>query len=222
MKRNRIALPLALIGAGVGAGVGFALLARKVNARETRHFDARARQRVPKRRRPVTRALATAIGPLGKWWLQMPLAAVAAGSAWRVRGLRAGAPIAAVSAAAASLAWVLEKSMRPRKPPPGRHDPSEPAFPSGHALQTSAVALTTAYVLTREGMAPGVATVPLAVALPLASGMAKIYGDGHWLTDVLGGYLLGTALAASAAGGYELARPRRSSPIARARAILKR
>ena len=215
-------LPLALIGAGVGAGVGFALLARKVNAHETRSIDARARKRFPQRRRRSTRMMARSIAPLGKWWGQMPIAALAAGTAWRLRGPRAGAPIAAVSAAAASLAWVLEQAMRPRTPPPGRHSPTEPAFPSGHALQTSAVALATAWVLTREGLASPTGAVPLAVALPLASGLAKLYEDKHWFTDVVGGYLLGIGLAASAAGGYELVRPRRTPLVARARAWMSR
>ena len=215
-------LPLALIGAGVGAGVGFALLARKVNAHETRSLDARARKRFPQRRRRSTRMMARSIAPLGKWWGQMPIAALAAGTAWRLRGPRAGAPIAAVSAAAASLAWVLEQAMRPRTPPPGRHSPTEPAFPSGHALQTSAVALATAWVLTREGLASPTGAVPLAVALPLASGLAKLYEDKHWFTDVVGGYLLGIGLAASAAGGYELARPRRTPLAARVRAWMTR
>ena len=222
MRRDDTALPIALLGAGLGAGLGFVLLARKVNAHGTRGVDARARKRFPKRRNRTTRTLAAAIGPLGKWWGQMPLAAAAAGAAWRLRGPRAAVPIGAASAAAASLAWALERAMRPRTPPPGRHSPTEPAFPSGHALQTSAVALTVAYVLSREGLVRGASAAPLAVALPLASGMAKLYLDGHWFTDVLGGYLLGGTLAASAAAGYEIARPRRAPRLARARAWLAR
>jgi len=58
--------------------------------------------------------------------------------------------------------------------------------------------------------------------LPLASGLAKLYVDAHWFTDVVGGYLVGTALAASAAAAYELARPRRRSLAARARAWMTR
>jgi PAP2 superfamily protein len=96
--------------------------------------------------------------------------------------------------------------MRPRKPPPGRHSPTEPAFPSGHALQTAGVAWTTAYVLVREGIAPPGAVVPLALLLPAVSGMVKLWRDRHWFTDVIGGYLLGATLAASGAAGYEIAR----------------
>jgi undecaprenyl-diphosphatase len=213
---------MALLGAGVGAGVGFALLARSVNARHTRRLDAKARQQFPKRRRPATKAAATAIEPLGKWWGQMPLAALVTAAAWRIRGPGAGVPVAASSAAAASLAWMLERVMKPRKPPPGRRSPTEPAFPSGHALQTSALALTAAYVLTREGIAPAVGVVPLSVAFPLASGLAKLYLDKHWLTDVLGGYLLGAALAGAVTGAYELDRARPGRRLTRVIARLAR
>jgi membrane-associated phospholipid phosphatase len=222
MRGDNAALPIALIGAGIGAGLGFVLLARKVSAHETRPLDARARQRAPKRRRRATRKIAAAMNPLGKWWGQMPLASAAAGVVWRLRGPRAVAPIAAVSAVAASLSWVLEQAMRPRTPPPGRHSPTEPAFPSGHALQASAVALTAAYVLSREGIATASGTAPLAVALPVVSGLSKLYLDRHWLTDVIGGYLLGGALAASAAAAYELGRPRRAPRALRVRAWLAR
>jgi undecaprenyl-diphosphatase len=209
MRHHQALLPIALIGGGVGAAIGFTLLARGVKRHRTRHIDGTVRKALPKRHRRVTRVAMQMIDPLGKWYGQTPLAALATAAVWRARGPRAALPIAAASASAASLAWVLEQTMRPRKPPPGRHSPTEPAFPSGHALQTSAVAWTTAYVLVRDGMAPAAATVPLAVALPALSGL-------------VGGYLVGAALAASATAGYEVARPRRRRRLARALAGLAR
>ncbi len=220
-------LPAALLGAGVGATVGFALLARAVNAHATSQFDGAARKQFPKRRRRATRALATGIGPVGKWWGQAPLAAAAAALAWRSRGPNAAVPIAAASATAAALAWGLEQWMPQRQPPPGRHSPTEPAFPSGHALQTSAVAWTVAWVLSRERLGRRAVTIPVALTIPIMSGLAKAYLDKHWLTDVLGGYLVGAAIAAPAAAGYELARPRRrprdraARLRARAKALLR-
>lgn len=205
MRHHRNAVPGALIGVGVAGLIGFTLLARHVAAHETRALDGRARRQFPKRRRRLTRVTARAIEPLGKWWGQVPVAAAMSALTWRRRGPRAAVPIASASALAASLAWVLERVMRPRTPPPGRHSPTEPAFPSGHALQTSAVAWTTAYVLLRERLGPRTGVIPVAVALPVASGLAKLYLDKHWFTDVMGGYLLGAALAASVAAGYEMA-----------------
>ncbi|HUQ84411.1 MAG TPA: phosphatase PAP2 family protein [Gemmatimonadaceae bacterium] len=213
MRHNRMVLPMALVGAG--SGIAFLLLKRRVMAHETRRVDGQVRKRFRKRRRPIARAFATGIGPLGKWWGQMPVSLGIATVAWRARGPRAAAPIAAASAAAAALAWVLEQAITPRTPPPGRHQPSEPAFPSGHALNTSAAAWTAAYVLVREGLVSPASAIPLAIALPAASGLAKLYTDGHWFTDVAGGYLLGATVAAAAATGHELARPRRRSIVAR-------
>src|SRR5690242_388411 len=207
MTRQDISIPAALAGVGVGAGLAFTLLARRVSAHTTRGTDGGVRKRVPKRRRRATRIAANVIGPLGKWYGQSPMAALVAAATWRAKGPRAAAPIAAASATAASLAWALERTMRPRKPPPGRHSPTEAAFPSGHALQTAAVAWTCAYVLLREGLAPRSAVVSLALALPAASGLAKVYLDKHWFTDVVGGYLLGATIAAGAAAGHEIARP---------------
>jgi undecaprenyl-diphosphatase len=209
MRRQDISIPAALAGGGVGAGLAFTLLARNVKAHETRRVDGGTRKRVPKRHTRTTRIAANVIRPLGKWYGQSPLAALVAAATWRAKGPRAAAPIAAASATAASLAWALERTIRPRKPPPGRHSPTEPAFPSGHALQTAAVAWTCAYVLLREGVARPSAVVPLALALPAASGLAKVYMDKHWFTDVVGGYLLGATIAAGAAAGHEIARPRR-------------
>ena len=222
MRNQHALLPIGLIGAGVGAAIGFALLARGVNRHNTRRIDGTVRRALPKRHRRVTRVAMQVWEPLGKWYGQTPVAALTTAAVWRARGPRAALPIAAASASAASLAWVLERTMRPRKPPPGRHSPSEPAFPSGHALQTTAVAWTTAYVLVRDGMAPAGAAVPLAVALPAVSGIVKLWRDRHWFTDVVGGYLLGAALAASATAGYEMARPRRRPRLRRAVASLAR
>ena len=222
MRHHHAVLPIALIGAGAGAAIGFTFLARGVKRHRTRRVDGTVRAALPKRHRRATRVAMQVIEPLGKWYGQMPIATLAAAAVWRAKGPRAAVPIAAASASAASLAWVLERTMHPRKPPPGRHSPTEPAFPSGHSLQTAGVAWTTAYVLVREGIAPPGAAVPLALVLPAVSGMVKLWRDRHWFTDVLGGYLLGAALAAAAAAGHEIARPRRRRRIPRALASLAR
>ena len=201
---HRYVLPLALIGAGAGAAAGFVLLARKVNLHETRALDAKMRRQFPRRRRRATRRAAEAVQPLGKWWSQVPIGLGAAGLLWNARRNRAALSIAGSSAAAAALAWLLEQTMSPRKPPPGRHSPTEPAFPSGHALQTSTLSWTVAYVLSKEGLVPRGTAVPLSLILPAAAGLTKLYLDKHWFTDVVGGYLLGAAIAGTAAAAYEL------------------
>ncbi len=72
------------------------------------------------------------------------------------------------------------------------------AFPSGHATQTAAVAVTLAAlgaVLT--GSWPRKVTIWSAAALGcLIVGFSRVYLGVHWPTDVLGGYALGALWAA--------------------------
>jgi len=77
-------------------------------------------------------------------------------------------------------------------------------------------------VLTREGLASPARAVQVALMVPAVSGLAKLRLDRHWFTDVLAGYLLGGAIAASSAAAYELARPRRRPRLIRAIARLAR
>jgi membrane-associated phospholipid phosphatase len=64
--------------------------------------------------------------------------------------------------------------------------------------------------------------VPVALIVPGVSGLARLWLDRHWFTDVLAGYLLGGAIAASSAAAYELARPRRRARLLRVIAKLTR
>jgi undecaprenyl-diphosphatase len=60
------------------------------------------------------------------------------------------------------------------------------SFPSNHALNTAAIA---AFLLVLYP-ASGWASLPLVGVI----GFARVYGGGHYLTDVLGGWALGAAL----------------------------
>jgi hypothetical protein len=81
-------------------------------------------------------------------------------------------------------------------------------FPSGHTFGPGTVALTAAYVLAREGLAPAAAALPTALALPLITAGGKLIEQKHWASDVAGGYLGALALAGAGAAAYERARAR--------------
>lgn len=202
---NRTIAPaVLLIGAGVTAAAAFAALTRQVDIHGTRNFDGAVRRRFPKRRRPLTKAAANAIGPLGKEFVHAPIALAVAGYIWaRERRGAAAATLVLASLASTGTSRLFERVMKQRRPPPGRHSRVEPAFPSGHSLETTVVSLVAGYVLVREGLASAYVAAPIAAATPVISGAARLYLDRHWPTDVIGGWLAGLSLAAGCLALYE-------------------
>jgi undecaprenyl-diphosphatase len=201
--KPRLSRAFILFATGLGATVALAALSKKVKGHETASFDGRARRRFPKRRRKLTKQLATLVGPMGKEWIHGPIAAVVGLHLWREGRRGAAATILASSAVSAGLSHLFDATITPRKAPPGRHSRKVRSFPSGHSLETSAVSLTIAYVLVREGMADGRIALPAALTVPVLSGLGRLYLDRHWTTDVLAGWLAGTAVAAASAAAYE-------------------
>jgi undecaprenyl-diphosphatase len=199
----RSRLTVSLLVTSTLTATAFAALARGVGSHATAHADGRARRRFPKRRRRLTKRVVSAIGPLGKEWIHGPLALAAAGYLWRHgAGERAAIPVLA-SVASTALSRTFERTLRSRRPPPGRHSPTEPSFPSGHSLETAAVSMTTAYVLAREGRAHPVAATALGLLPSAMSGLGRLYLDRHWLTDVVAGWLAGISVATACAALYE-------------------
>jgi len=80
---------------------------------------------------------------------------------------------------------------------------TEPAYPSGHTTDATAVVATSAFLLVQQGIAPPGLIVPVAVALAVITGVSRVLLGWHWPTDVLGGWCTGIAVAACSAGLYE-------------------
>jgi membrane-associated phospholipid phosphatase len=81
---------------------------------------------------------------------------------------------------------------------------TEPAYPSGHTSDATAVLVTGAYLLVREGVVPIEIAVTTAVLLAIVTGVSRVLLGWHWATDVVGGWFTGVAVAAGSAGLYEL------------------
>jgi undecaprenyl-diphosphatase len=84
-----------------------------------------------------------------------------------------------------------------------RRGKTEPAFPSGHTADATAVLATAGYLLVREAMLPARVVVPVAAALAIATGASRVALGWHWGTDVVGGWLTGAAVALACAAAYE-------------------
>lgn len=214
--RPRRAAPVAAVAAGLSAA-GFAAVTTLVSAERLRVVDRRVHERLGREHGRAARRAATTIGYLGKPWAHSAVAALLAtlvshkGSLDGERAIKLSSALS--STASRTFDWLLPH----RAPPPGRRRPSEQSYPSGHTLETAAVALTAAYVLWREGLADARIATPVAVLLPLIEGTGRIYLDRHWASDVLGGVLAGVSVAALCVTGYEVRRgtsrggaPRRS------------
>lgn len=114
---------------------------------------------------------------------------------------------AALTELAAGLTGLLVKvtvaRVRPRLPDPVAHAPGF-SFPSGHAM--TAMASCAILLLVLLPVVPRRAR-PVAWAIAavtvLGTGLTRIALGVHWVSDVLGGWLLGFALVASTAWAFE-------------------
>jgi undecaprenyl-diphosphatase len=197
--------PSQLLLISAGALVAFGYTSWLVARRRTAEVDGQAREELQAARAAASDAAAKASGPLGKEYLHVP---AAVGLTWFLRrrglGRRASVPLAA-SVASELLNRLVTRTLHIRVVPPGHpaHRQQKPSFPSGHAMETTGVALTAAYVLARERILhPGVAFAA-AGALAAASALGRLLLDRHWVSDAIGGVLLGGAVAAASGAAYE-------------------
>ncbi|MEU2026372.1 phosphatase PAP2 family protein [Streptomyces sp. NPDC016469] len=79
------------------------------------------------------------------------------------------------------------------------------AYPSGHAMTATVSCGLLLWLLHRSGARRGVwwAAVGAAAVSVLGVGLTRLYLGVHWPSDVLGGWLLGAALAALAIRGFD-------------------
>ena len=186
------------------AAAGFVALTRAVAQGKTARWDHRAKRAVHAAGGKQALSVAShATTPLGKWWGQVPAALLTAVKLRNKGRVGAAWAIAGTSVVAAVLPPVLDRLTVQRLSPRERRGGPKPSYPSGHALRTSAMAISVGYVMHRERLAaPGWLT-PLA-PLSLATGLGRLILDRHWTSDVAGGYCAGIALGAASAGLYEL------------------
>ena len=195
--------PLLLWSLSAGATAAYVVVANRVAAQRTSRLDESARNTLQQSRRPSGELAASATNPLGKEWLHIP-AAVALSAYLGRRGIGRAAVLPAVASVIAEIASRALDHLPPhRHPPAGHPKPHKPSFPSGHALETTAVAATSAYILAREDVTSAPTAFTIALALALASTFGRLYRDRHWASDAVAGGSMGLAIAATCAALYE-------------------
>ena len=196
----------ALAAAGIGAGLGVVALAAATRSRVVQRMDDAVEDRVGPLRPRIHRAARVGTLP-GEPYAHWPLGAAIAGTVI----LRRDGPMrrAVVPMASASLGAILThhavKAVYRRVRP--RHavlrGKSEPAFPSGHTADATAVLATGAYLLVREELAPPGIVAPIVAMAALSVGASRVALGWHWTSDVIGGWLAGVAVASGCAIAYE-------------------
>ena len=194
------------VGASLGAAAVlltaaglFAVIARTVATKEAEPTDQSVHEWAQEHR---TAPLDVVTKPITL--LSVPMIVVSATAAlvwWLHHQDRkdASLAIAFTPLAAAAVGQSFTSFFAQRNPPDhlatGTGEPTEATFPSGHTTGVTAEALAIAYILSREKLAsPGVLAALL--AWPFVVGVTRLYRDRHWLSDVLAGWVAGTAVAA--------------------------
>ena len=132
----------------------------------------------------------------------------AAAAAWMWRRWREPMLVAVAVSGEVAIFLLVTLVVDRRRPPVGPMDEAPPtsSFPSGHTA--AAVAMYGALaVLASERARSALARwlfVALAVALPLLVACSRLYRGMHYLTDVLGGLLLGGVWLAATVRGIRL------------------
>ncbi|WP_147391631.1 phosphatase PAP2 family protein [Galactobacter valiniphilus] len=122
---------------------------------------------------------------------------------WRRRSLYPLLLLAGAAAASVLLTVALKNALdRPRPPYELAVPPFETSgsFPSGHTLNSTALALVLCYLMLRFSRPRPLKLVAIGVALIYiaAMGVSRLYLGAHWLTDVVSGWALGLLVAALA------------------------
>ncbi|MFJ8013391.1 phosphatase PAP2 family protein [Streptomyces sp. NPDC096339] len=149
----------------------------------------------------VTRLMLVLTDWLWDPWTMRALAALACAWLWwrgdRERAWRVGLATVAAAAVNQGLKALVGRE-RPVWPDPV-HSSQYAAYPSGHAMTAAVVCGLLLWLLPRSTAPAAVAAAwALAVVSVAGVGFTRIYLGVHWLSDVIGGWLLGVALVALA------------------------
>jgi membrane-associated phospholipid phosphatase len=169
------------------------MIARSLRDSDPPLIDRRARRIARSRPMRVAARILWPLFPLGLPAVYIGIAHATARALHR-RGRRGGLAIVT----SAWLGWLVHRALklvytreRPRRRGVKRRTDS---YPSGHTTGATALAITMAYVLRRRRLISLPRAVAIASIAPATMGVYRLIDDEHWVTDVVGGWLLGGAI----------------------------
>lgn len=191
-----------LAAACIALACVFAAFGADVLAGDHRAMDERLRRWTVERRSPVGVAIADFISSVGATEVLVVLASLVGWLALR-RGF-AWLAILVVSAAVSSqYVGLLKRSYDIVRPPTGVAERVSLGFPSGHSSGAAAICVFLGYVVVRKRRVSVSVATSAGVGTVLLVGLSRIYLDYHWLSDVLGGWMVGTAIGVGACAVWE-------------------
>lgn len=206
--------PLALLAAAsVGFIVVFVQFGSEVLERETVTVDLAIRGWMLGVRTPGLIGVFAMVTRFGAWYSLVAAALVTAYVLSRRGARRRPLVVASVPFILSLIVYVLKNLYGVARPNVAAALTF--SFPSGHTSASTAVALVIGYVLRRERVSPRLG-LAIAIAVPIAVGISRIVLDMHWASDVLGGWLIGSAYATGVIALYEVAY-RRARHVEKAR-----
>lgn len=196
-EQGRLAEFGAIVVAGfLGAVVllyAFAWLANEVLEQETLALDLAVLSALRSFSSPQLTAIAQVVSLMGSEVILIVAAILLAVFLWQ-RRWGAAVLLVTVTGGAQVLNDILKALFHRTRPVPvtGLLDAQQFSFPSGHAMVAAAFYLYLAYLAWRQvhGWLRGVLVAGL-ILLVLLIGLARLYLEAHYLSDVIAGYLAG-------------------------------
>jgi membrane-associated phospholipid phosphatase len=186
----------------LGLAFLFAKFGSVVLEGELRGADIAVRNWVLAHRTAAGRVIFNGITLLGAKEVLVPLGLLIG---WRMfRGTRGWVLLVVFCAlATAEFVGLLKRVYRMPRPEGGIERSMGLSFPSGHSAGSAALLIFLGYVAIRHRV-PSRLVVPVVVLVVLLVGASRIYLDMHWMSDVLGGWVIGSAFGIGSCALYEL------------------
>ena len=219
MTGERISSAVIGVPASLASAIGFALLGARLEFDEPTDFDRRVRRMSQRSELDAMRIALKPLFPLGLPGGYITIAYATA--RWIHRRRRRGS---SAIVTAAWLGWLVHRGVKlvyfRARPPKPRVRRRVDSYPSGHTTGTTAFAAATALVLRREGLISQGSAAAVGLGAPALMGAYRVLADDHWATDVIGGWLLGTAIGVTcyAALGE---RSRRAPRVVRSKSAIR-